>query len=162
MSFLLRFNRLTLQICFRNISASQRHSSADIKDTQDQTVNTALETDPVLQNVEKKGFAKAYESHSESLKPKEEPKDTETFASLLRNSKFIDVSKNMDVYVYICIIYLQRFSSSLVILKARLFLEKSFTLLVTICILTLAGSFTVFALDPHETVKITYVVLEYA
>ncbi|TMW46357.1 hypothetical protein DOY81_008563 [Sarcophaga bullata] len=39
----------------------------------------------------KKGFAKAYESHSDALKPKEEPQDTESFASLLRNSKFIDL-----------------------------------------------------------------------
>ncbi|XP_037810034.1 28S ribosomal protein S28, mitochondrial [Lucilia sericata] len=91
MSFLCRFNRLTLQTCVRNISASQRYFSADVKGTQEQTGSATLETVVEEQNVGLKGFAKAYESHTDALKPKEEPKDTETFASLLRNSKFIDL-----------------------------------------------------------------------
>lgn len=95
MSFLCRFNRITLQTCVRNISASQRYFSDNIKETQNQS-GTTLEAVNEEQNVEKKGFAKAFESHSEALKPKEEPKDTETFTSLLRNSKFIDVSRCFD------------------------------------------------------------------
>ncbi|XP_065367898.1 small ribosomal subunit protein bS1m [Calliphora vicina] len=87
MSFLCRFKRLTLQRCVRNVSTSQRYFSAD-KGTESPA---SLETIVEEKNVSVKGFAKAYESHSDALKPKEEPKDTQTFASLLRNSKFVDL-----------------------------------------------------------------------
>lgn len=38
------------------------------------------------------GFAKAYEKQAESLTAKEPEETPQTFAALLRNSKFIDVS----------------------------------------------------------------------
>uniref|UniRef100_A0A1A9X4S2 28S ribosomal protein S28, mitochondrial n=1 Tax=Glossina brevipalpis TaxID=37001 RepID=A0A1A9X4S2_9MUSC len=37
------------------------------------------------------GFAKAFVRHTDALKPPEEPVDNETFASLLRKSKLVDL-----------------------------------------------------------------------
>lgn len=82
MSFLYKANRLNLTTCLRHAAVGQRYFSATTTDA----------TETVEQSNEKKGFAKAYESHTEALKPKELPADNATFASLLRNSKFIDVS----------------------------------------------------------------------
>lgn len=101
MSFLCRYNRLTLSTCIRNISTTQHYFSSDVKDTQNRENAAPLETITEDASAVKKGFAKAYESHSDALKPKEEPKDTETFASLLRNSKFIDVSVIINLNVFI-------------------------------------------------------------
>ncbi|XP_073845257.1 mitochondrial ribosomal protein S28 [Musca autumnalis] len=84
MSFLYKASRLNLSTCLRHVTAGQRYYSAANTTTTDST-----ETGE--QTAEKKGFAKAYESHTEALKPKELPVDNETFASLLRNSKFIDM-----------------------------------------------------------------------
>ena len=94
MSFLCRFNRLTLSTCIRNISTTQHYFTSDVKDAQNQENTAALENIAEDTSAMKKGFAKAYESHIDALKPKEEPQDTESFASLLRNSKFVDVSSN--------------------------------------------------------------------
>ncbi|TMW45596.1 hypothetical protein DOY81_009328 [Sarcophaga bullata] len=87
MSFLLRFNRITLSTLLRNISTSKIILLPMLKYTQNQVNAAPLELLPKIQVRWKKGFAKAYESHSDALKPKEEPQDTESFASLLENSK---------------------------------------------------------------------------
>lgn len=83
MSVLLKFNRIQLNGIARNVGLAQRYLSAESP--------IKPETDG---ESSKAGFAKAFESHTEVLKPKEKPADNETFASLLRNSKFIDVSGN--------------------------------------------------------------------
>lgn len=81
MSLLYKISRVNINTCLRQAIVAQRYFSN--------------ETTGIPENEgdnEKKGFAKAYESHTKALKPKEQPADNETFASLLRNSKFIDVS----------------------------------------------------------------------
>ncbi|XP_075167283.1 mitochondrial ribosomal protein S28 [Haematobia irritans] len=81
MSFLYKVSRVNLERCLRNVSVAQRYFSVEAT-----TTPTGNE-----EQIEKKGFAKAYDSHTDALKPKEQPADNETFASLLRNSKFIDM-----------------------------------------------------------------------
>lgn len=105
MSFLCRFNRLTLSTCIRNITTTQHYFTSDAKDTANQENVAALENIAEDTSALKKGFAKAYESHSDALKPKEEPQDTESFASLLRNSKLVDVSSNN--FVNICFPFME-------------------------------------------------------
>uniref|UniRef100_A0A1I8Q9W5 28S ribosomal protein S28, mitochondrial n=1 Tax=Stomoxys calcitrans TaxID=35570 RepID=A0A1I8Q9W5_STOCA len=81
MSLLYKVNRISIAACLRKASATQRYFSSDA------SASGSAKED----HIEKKGFAKAFDSHTDALKPKEEPADNETFASLLRNSKFIDM-----------------------------------------------------------------------
>lgn len=55
----------------------------------------------ITKNSSKLGFAKAYEKHSTSHIIDMVPEKNETFASLLKNSKFVDVNR----LIYIMIIH---------------------------------------------------------
>ena len=68
----------------RNIYKIPKRSLSTINSNQENTTNN-------VEIVKKSEFAKAFEKHSKILQENETPPDSTTFASLLRNSKFIDV-----------------------------------------------------------------------
>lgn len=57
------------------------------------------------------GFAKAYQKHSDSLNPEQPNEPPKTFASLLRNSKLVDVSKGFGFSTSACKTFTQHSSS---------------------------------------------------
>lgn len=96
------------------------------------------------------GFAKAFERHS-APQIETPVKDNQTFASLLRNSKFVDVICSQFFFSKIQNISIRTLNFkifpffSLEIPKTKLLLAKSFTSSTTIFTLILAGNFIAYA-----------------
>ncbi|TDG46515.1 hypothetical protein AWZ03_007076 [Drosophila navojoa] len=91
MSLLRKLSTYTLQanVCnwSRQLSGTQRLFSTEGATTSDKNV---IETQPE-ENRAKGGFARAFERYTAPAEPEPEPVDNQSFASLLRNSKFIDL-----------------------------------------------------------------------
>ncbi|XP_017865631.1 PREDICTED: 28S ribosomal protein S28, mitochondrial [Drosophila arizonae] len=91
MSLLRKLGTYTMQanVCnwSRQLSATQRLFSTEGTTTSDKNVS---ETQPE-ENTAKGGFARAFERYTAPVEPEPEPVDNQSFASLLRNSKFIDL-----------------------------------------------------------------------
>lgn len=90
MSLVRKLSSYTLQssrFCnwSRQVSATHRLFSTD-GTTSDKNVSN---DEP--ENSAKGGFARAFERYTAPAEPEVEPVDNQSFASLLRNSKFIDV-----------------------------------------------------------------------
>lgn len=80
---------------FASVVYSARHGSLAQFSTGDSTPPTGspvADGAPVEADSKVGGFAKAFQKHSDSLKEEPTNEPPKTFAALLRNSKFIDVS----------------------------------------------------------------------
>lgn len=73
----------------------------------------AKNAEPANDEAKLSGFAKAFDKHTEWEKPQEVQNENYTFASLLRNSKFIDVIR----VFFLC--HLSSFSDTLNLLSFR-------------------------------------------
>ncbi|EDW01730.1 28S ribosomal protein S28, mitochondrial [Drosophila grimshawi] len=86
MSLLHKLSRVTLQVnVYRQICGTQRALSNE---------TTTKDTNPTEDELEirsKGGFARAFEKYTAPAAPEAAPVDNQSFASLLRNSKFIDL-----------------------------------------------------------------------
>ncbi|XP_030558128.1 28S ribosomal protein S28, mitochondrial [Drosophila novamexicana] len=89
MSLLHKLARFTLQTSWRRqLSATQRTFSANNSETS-ASVDNVTEEQPA--NQAKGGFARAFEKYTAPATPEPAPVDNQSFASMLRNSKFIDL-----------------------------------------------------------------------
>lgn len=101
-------------------------------------------------NEEKKlgGFAKAYEKFSKPAPIQEKAQEpVPRFATLFKNSKFVEVKK---IFFFININLIFLYAASSEILKTKSLSEKYFMWWVRICTLISDGSFTVFAQDRQK------------
>jgi len=100
MSLLHKLCRVTVQAnaytLSRNFSVAQRTLSANSNETT--TTNKSSDEEQV-ENINRGGFARAFEKYTAPAKPEEVPVDSQSFAAMLRQSKFIDVSGNIRIHV---------------------------------------------------------------
>ncbi|ALC41735.1 mRpS28 [Drosophila busckii] len=95
MSLLHKLSRVALSThaysASRHLSVANRLSGSNKETTSDNNiVNSAAEEQlPEVDN--KGGFARAFEKYTAPAAPAEQPLDNQSFASLLRNSKFTDL-----------------------------------------------------------------------
>lgn len=73
----------------RQLSVAQRTFNANSNETT--TTNNNVDEEQV-ENITKGGFARAFEKYTAPAMPEELPVDNQSFASMLRQSKFVDVS----------------------------------------------------------------------
>ncbi|KAL7735617.1 hypothetical protein ACLKA6_002507 [Drosophila palustris] len=92
MSLLQKICRVTVQAnaytISRHLSVAQRTLNANSNET---TTTTNSNADEEVENINKGGFARAFEKYTAPAAPEELPVDNQSFASMLRHSKFIDL-----------------------------------------------------------------------
>ncbi|XP_064541434.1 small ribosomal subunit protein bS1m [Drosophila montana] len=89
MSLLHKLSRFTIPTSWRRqLSATQRTFSANSSETSTSDSNVTAEQP---ENQAKGGFARAFEKYTAPATPEPAPVDNQSFASMLRNSKFIDL-----------------------------------------------------------------------
>ncbi|XP_062130990.1 small ribosomal subunit protein bS1m [Drosophila sulfurigaster albostrigata] len=97
MSLLHKLCRISLQTnnaftLSRQLSIAQRSLSASSNNNETATAPTSGGNEEQLEsNSNKGGFARAFEKYTAPAAPEEQPVDNQSFASMLRQSKFIDL-----------------------------------------------------------------------
>ncbi|XP_034478363.1 28S ribosomal protein S28, mitochondrial [Drosophila innubila] len=91
MSLLHKICRVTVQTnaytLSRNLSVAQRTLNAN----SNETATTNNVNGEQTENITKGGFARAFEKYTAPAMPEELPVDNQSFASMLRQSKFVDL-----------------------------------------------------------------------
>lgn len=97
MSLLHKFCRVPLQAnvyaLSRQLSLTQYTFTASSSNNNNTTNVTEEQQQEPESSTSKRGFARAFEKYTAPPTPEETPVDNQSFASLLRQSKFIDVSR---------------------------------------------------------------------